>query len=135
MFVALNGSGGLADLRSEVGSLETLRRAGVRVPAVHGEVRTINGMVGVVMEKLVGTEIKETRFNMKTEKQTIKRIAEEFGVEKVIDQLEALDAFIQKNGGISNLQCFMSSTKGFIVFAPAALGTSRKNGGPRALID
>ena len=124
-----------ASLEKELNDLATLENNGIRVPKVSGKVFAVDDeTVGVVMEKLQGTEIKETRFGMQTAKQTVLQAAQTFGKDKVIAQLTAVHNYIQKVGGISDLQFFVSGEEGLVLFDPATLKTAEKNQGPASMI-
>ena len=128
-------------LSTEVNNLERLSRAGVRTVQIESGLLDLSdsglpGQVGVKMEKLQGVEVKEARFGMRNAKERIAQAADGgIGRAAVIDQLEKVDAFVQKNGGISDLQFMVSEDKGLVLFDPATLGTAEKNAGPRQMIN
>lgn len=128
------------NLEKEINDLATLKKAGVRTVEVYGPVQDLGGgYCGVVMENLktVGAlEIKETRFSMSAEKGAFLAAARGYGFDRVIAQLQAIDNYVKRpgNNGISDLQCVVSPSKGAVLFDPATLGTSEKNGGPAAMI-
>lgn len=123
-------------LETELQSLFRLEKAGVRVVQIFGDVVDLGGNeVGVVMERLSGTEVKETKFGMGSAKATFRTAALGFGTENMIRQLQAVQNYIDANGGISDLQFWVSSSIGAVVFDPATLGTSLKNSGPKQMID
>jgi RIO-like serine/threonine protein kinase len=124
-----------ASLEKELNDLATLAGHGIRVPKVNGKVFTVDDeTVGVVMEKLKGVEVKEVRFGMETSKKTVLQAAQTFGKDKVISQLKAVNDYIQKVGGISDLQFFVSGEEGLVLFDPATLKTAEKNQGPASMI-
>lgn len=122
-------------ITSELTSLQTLEKAGCRVVGVSEAIYDVpDGRIGVIMEKLDGTEVKETRFMMTTQKQAILGAARIYGIEKTCAQLQAVAAFIDKHGGISDLQFVVSGKCGMVLFDPATLGTKEGSGNLKAMI-
>jgi len=126
-------SNGRQSLNAELQSLQILKRAGCRVVEVSEPIYDLpGGQIGVVMEKLDGFEVKETRFNMVTARTKILAAARGFGIAKACEQLKMVADFITNNGGISDLQFVVSGKSGMVLFDPATLGT---NGGNESLTE
>lgn len=113
-------------LAPELQNLQTLEEAGVRVPRRKGAHFPINSECGVIMERLEGIEIKETYLNLVTGKTALITATQNIGVPGVIQQLRALQAFIDKTGGIGDLQFFASPQSGMVLFDPTNLGATAK---------
>lgn len=128
--------GKLKDLKKEINDLKTLEHAGIRVARVCSDVFEDGDSACVLMERLQGQEVKETRFNMTKEKKWISAVADHLGTDLLIKQLKAIDDYVRggKNRGISDLQFMVSLQHGFVLFDPATLGTSEVNGGPAQMI-
>ncbi len=122
-------------LKAEIDCLRRLGAAGIRVVELRSPIYELpDGTCAVAMENLhPGLEVKETRFRIM--KREIIETAKAFGIAEAIEQLARIDAFVQQpNHGISDLQFVISKTKGFVLFDPATIGTSEKNGGPADMI-
>lgn len=122
-------------LQSEMTSLNTLRAAGIRVVNFTNTIYNLpDNRIGIIMEKLEGEEVKETRFGMTSAKNKILQVANQYGLENAINQFQAVDDYIQANGGISDLQFVLSPSKGMVLFDPATLKTRQKNTGVASVI-
>jgi hypothetical protein len=134
MAIVVVKASGASALASEMSSLNQLSAAGVRAARADPTIYQLeDGRVCAKMEVLTGVEVKETRLRMNSHRATILAVAREFGLERMALQLDAVDAFIQAHGGISDLQFFFSPEEGCVLFDPATLGTRVKNGGPASL--
>ena len=103
--------------------LAIIGATGVRVVHVFGDVEDLgDDLVGLLMEKLPGMEIKERGFSMGSAKQAFADAARAFGFAPLIRQLKAVQAYMKLHRGIGDLQFFVSREEGCVLFDPLNSG-------------